>query len=55
MLLQPRNFHCHHQVDGKPRLQVGAVTCVGGVDDGSGGSGPTGDLGLVESRWWSVG
>ena len=22
MLLQHLNFHCHHQVDGKPRLQV---------------------------------
>ena len=39
----------------KATAPSGAVTCVGGVDDGSGGGGPTGDLGLVESRWWSVG
>ena len=39
----------------KATAPSGAVTCAGGVDDGSGGGGPTGDLGLVESRWWSVG
>ena len=39
----------------KATAPSGAVACVGGFDDGSGGGGPTGDLGLVESRWWSVG
>ena len=58
MLLLHLKFRCHHQADGKPRLQVvssGAVACAGGFDGGSGGGGLTGDLGRVESRWWSVG
>ena len=39
----------------KATAPSGAVACAGGFDGGSGGGGPTGDLGLVESRWWSVG
>ena len=39
----------------KATAPSGAVACAGGFDGGSGGGGLTGDLGRVESRWWSVG
>ena len=39
----------------KATAPSGAVACTGGFDGGSGGGGPTGDLGRVVSRWWSVG
>ena len=54
MLLLHLKFRCHHQVD-EATAPSGAVACAGGFDGGSGGGGLTGDLGRVESRWWSVG
>ena len=38
----------------KDTAPIGAVVSAGGFDGGSGGGGPTGDLGRAVPRWWSA-
>ena len=38
----------------KATAPSGAVVSAGGFDGGSGGGGPTGDLGRAVPRWWSA-
>ena len=38
----------------KDRAPIGAVVSAGGFDGGSGGGGPTGDLGRAVPQWWSA-